>query len=145
MRYSTPPRTWCDPPPASRTPAKTYALLPLRRRAGPHELVDDRIHQRLERGADDVGRDPDRGPALPSLVLALDQDARHRLGAAIENAHAVVGQLEPADIALILAQVLAQGKVERVDRPVAFRRRDQRFAVDLQLVNRQRPRDALAV
>src|SRR5215468_10999845 len=82
---------------------KGYEVSALRRRAGPHELVDDRIHQRLERGVDDVGRDADRGPALPGLVLALDQDAGHRLGAAIENAHAVVGELEPADIALILA------------------------------------------
>src|SRR5262249_40048937 len=84
------------------------------------------------------------GPATPGPVLALDQDAGTRLGAAIENAHAVIGELEPADIALILAQVLAQGKVERVDRPVAFRRRDQRFAVDLHLDHRQRHRYALA-
>src|SRR6516164_2962909 len=121
-----------------------YEVWPLRRRPGPHELVDDRIHQRLERGVDDVGRDADRGPALPGLILALDQDAGHRFGAAIENAHAVVGELEPADIALILAQVLAQRQIERVDGPVAFRRRDQRFAFDLHLDYRQRHRDALA-
>src|SRR5262252_5901220 len=95
-----------------RAQDKGYEVLTLRRRAGPHELVDDRIHQRLERGVDDVGRDAHRGPALPGLVLALDQDAGHRLGAAIENAHAVVCQLEPADIALILAQVLAQRQIE---------------------------------
>src|SRR6516225_11090572 len=126
-----------------RADGKRYGLLPLRRRAGAHELVDDRVHQRLERGIDDVGRDADRGPALSGLVLAFDQDARHRLGAAIENAHAVVGQLEPADIALILAEVLAQRKIERVDGPVAFRRRDQPFAVDPHLDHRQRHGDAL--
>src|SRR5260370_30263649 len=98
-----------------RAGGKSYELLPLPRRAGADERVDDRVHQRLERGVDDVGRDADRGPALSGLVLAVDQDARHRLGAAIENAHAVVGQLEPADIALILAEVLAQRKIERVD------------------------------
>src|SRR5258708_19907191 len=65
-----------------RADGKSYELLPLPRRAGAHELVDDRVHQRLERGVDDVGRDADRGPALSGLVLALDQDARHRLGAA---------------------------------------------------------------
>src|SRR5215813_14236069 len=94
-----------------RAAGKRYELLPLRRRAGAHELVDDRIHQRLERGVDDVGRDADCGPALPGLVLALDQDAGHRLGATIENAHAVVGQFEPADIALILAEILAQSEI----------------------------------
>src|SRR6516165_9485573 len=107
--------------PLARVRRTKYEVWPLRRRPGPHELVDDRIHQRLERGVDDVGRDADRGPALPGLILALDQDAGHRLGAAIENAHAVVGQLEPADVALILAQVLAQRQIERVDGPVAFR------------------------
>ena len=55
---------------------------PLSRRAGLDELVDDGIHQRLERGVDDVGRDADRGPVLAGLVLALDQHARHRFGAA---------------------------------------------------------------
>src|ERR1700681_4266731 len=65
------------------------AMAPLaahsRRRAGLHQLVDDRIHQRLERGVDDVGRHPDGGPALAALVLALDQDPRDRLGAGVED------------------------------------------------------------
>src|SRR5712691_7984055 len=76
---------WCPRArrPRPRAQDKGYEVLPLRRRAGPHELVDDRIHQRLERGVDDVGRDADRGPALAGLVLALDQDAGHRLGATI--------------------------------------------------------------
>src|SRR5438128_8842000 len=90
------------------------------RRAGAHELVDDRIHQRLERGVDDVGRDADRGPALAGLVLALDQHPRHRLGAAVEDAYAIIGELEPLDVALVLAEVLAQREVERVDRADAF-------------------------
>src|SRR6202035_4231131 len=65
----------------------------LPRRARLHQLVDDRIHQRLERGIDDVGRDADRGPMLAGLVLALDQHAGDRLGAAIEDAHAIVDQV----------------------------------------------------
>src|SRR5262249_46986602 len=135
---------WHPRAPRPRAQDKRYEVWPLRRRPGPHELVDDRIHQRLERGIDDVGRDADRGPALAGLILALDQDAGHRLGATIENAHAVVGQLEPADIALILPEILAQSEIERVDGSVAFGGRDQRFAVDLHLDHRQRHRDALA-
>src|SRR5215468_1223954 len=88
--------------------------------AGPHQLVDDRIHQRLERGVDDIGRDADRGPTLAGLVGALDQHARHRLGAAVEDAHAVVGELETLDVFLVLAEVLAQREVEGIDRAVAF-------------------------
>src|ERR1700722_11174176 len=78
-----------------------------RRRAGLDELVDDGIHQRLERRVDDVGRHPDGGPAFAALICALDQDARYRLGAGIEDTHAVVGEFEAADVALILAEVLA--------------------------------------
>src|SRR5436190_19865736 len=92
-----------------------------------HQLVDDRIHQRLERGIDDVGGNADRGPALAALVLALDQDAGHRLGATVEDTHAIVGQLEPVDIALILAKILAQRQDVRIDRAVAFRGGDKRL------------------
>src|SRR3974390_1998297 len=56
--------------------------------AGFHQLVDDRVHQRLERGINDVGRYPDRCPALAPFVRTFDQNPRHRLGAAIEDAHA---------------------------------------------------------
>src|SRR3954454_6456149 len=115
-----------------------------RRRARPYQLVHDGIHQRLERGIDDVGRDADSGPALAAFVLALDQDAGHRFGAAVEDAHAVVGQLEPVDIALVFPEILAQREVQRVDRTDAFRGRDQRLAVNLDLDDRQRHRDALA-
>src|ERR1700732_3236275 len=85
-----------------------------------HQLGDDGIYQRLKRGINDVGRDPDRGPALAALVPALDQHARHRLGAAVEDAHPVVGELEPLDVALILADILAQRDVQGVDGAVAF-------------------------
>src|SRR6202035_583159 len=97
----------------------------LRRRAGLHQLVDDRIHQRLERGVDDVGRHPNGGPALAVLVLALDQDARDRLGAGVEDTHPVVSEFEAPDVGLVLAEVLAQREVEGVDWAVAFRGRDQ--------------------
>src|SRR5580658_6371142 len=80
----------------------------LPRRARLHQLVHDRIHQRLERGVDDVARDADRRPMLAGLVLALDQHAGDRLGAAVEDAHAVVGEVEALDILLVLAQILAQ-------------------------------------
>src|SRR4051794_8592138 len=65
-----------------------------------YQLVEYRIHQRLERGVDDVGRDADRGPSLALLVLALDQHPRDRLGAAIEDTDAIVDQLQAIDEAL---------------------------------------------
>ena len=57
--------------------------------------------------------------------------ARHRFGAAIEDTHAVVDQLQALDIFLVLAEVLAQRDVERVDRAVAFGGRDQPLAGDI--------------
>src|SRR5438094_7695254 len=65
------------------------------RRAGLDELVDDGIHQRLERGIDDIGRHADRGPMLAGLVLALDQHPRHGFGSGVEDTDAIVGQLQP--------------------------------------------------
>src|SRR4051812_6902467 len=97
---------------------ETWSIMASRRRAGLDQLVHDRIHQRLERGIDDVGRDADRGPALPRFVLALDQHARYRFGAAIEDTHTIVGELETLDVFLILAEVLAQRDVECVDRAI---------------------------
>src|SRR5215510_13255122 len=114
------------------------------RRASLHQLVDDRVHQRLERGIDDIGRYPDRGPALAALVLAFDQHPGHRLRAGVEDTHAVIGELEAADVALVLAEVLAQRHVERMDRAAALTRRDQRLVADLDLHHRHRDGDALA-
>src|SRR4029077_18305143 len=115
------------------------------RRARLDQLVDDRIHQTLERRVDDVGRDADRGPALAGLVLALDQHARDSLGAAVEDAYPIVGEIEGIDIFLILAKVLAQREVYRVDRAVALRGRDHAVAVDRHLDHRHRDGHALAL
>src|SRR4029079_277468 len=103
------------------------------------------MHQRLERGGDDIGRDADGGPALAVLILALDQDPRYRFRAAIEDTHAVIDQLQALDVFLVLAEVFAQRDVERVDRAVAFRRRDQPLAGDIDLDHRQRYRNAPTV
>ncbi len=91
-----------------------------------------------------LGRHPDGGPALAVLIFAFDQHARHGLGAGIEDTHAVVGELQPGDIFLILAEVLAQRAIQRVDRTVAFRRRDHVVIVDLDLDHRHGDGDALA-
>src|ERR1700692_1398720 len=115
------------------------------RRAGFDQLVHDRIHQRLERGVDDVARDADRGPMLAGLVLALDQHAGDRLGAAVEDAHAIVREIEALDVFLVLAEILAQREVERVDRAVALGGGDQVGAVDRDLDDRERDRHALAL
>ena len=114
------------------------------RRAGLHQLVDDRIHQRLERRIDDIGRHADRGPTLALLVLALDQHPRHRFRAAVEDTHAIIDQLQPLDVSLVFAKILAQRDVERIDRTVALGGRDQRLAGDLDLHHRHRDGDALA-
>ncbi len=67
----------------------------------------------------------------PCLVVAFDQHARHRLGAALEDTHAVIDELEALDLLLVLAEILAQRQVERVDRAVAFGRRDQPLVADV--------------
>src|SRR5579871_4213710 len=85
----------------------------LSRRARFDELVDNRVHQRLERCIDDIGRDTDGTPRLALLVGAFDQNPRHGLGAAIEDTHAIIDQLEAFDEFLVLAEVLAQCDVER--------------------------------
>src|SRR6185437_5143458 len=85
-----------------------------RRRAGFHQLEDDRIHQGLERGIDDIRRHADRGPAFARLVLAFDEHARDRRSAAVEDAHTEVRELQAVDIFLVLAEVLAQRKIERI-------------------------------
>src|SRR5947209_15701041 len=120
------------------------ALLGSRRSAGADQLVNDRIHERLERGINDVGRYADGGPTVAVLVLALDENARDGLRAAIEYPHAVIAELESADIALILAEVLAQREVKRVDRADPFRGGNQALPVDPYFNDRQGDRDALA-
>src|ERR1700722_3059667 len=125
-------------------PGNDAVCVTLGRGAGFDELLDDRIHQGLERGVDDVGRDADGGPALAVLVLALDQDPRHRPGAGVEDTHAVVREREAVDVALVLAEVLAQREVERIDRAVALGRRDQLVVADRDLHDREAYSDALA-
>ena len=44
----------------------------------------------------------------PFSSCALDQHAGHRLGAAVEDAHPVVDQLQILDEVLVLAEILAQ-------------------------------------
>ena len=78
-----------------------------RRRAGLHQLVNHRIHQRLKRRVDDIGRYADRGPALAGLVFALDQHPRDRFRATIEDTHAIIGQLQAFDVPLVFAEILA--------------------------------------
>src|SRR5947209_14710712 len=96
--------------------------------AGFHQLVDDRIHQGLERGVDDVGGYAHGGPALAGFILALDQHAGNRFGSGIENANPIVGEVETLDVLLIFSEILAQGEIERVDGAVALGRREQRLA-----------------
>src|ERR1700677_4057737 len=98
----------------------SITLKPSRRSARLHKLVDDRIHQRLERRVDDVRRDPDCGPVIAGFVCTLDQHARDGLGAGIEDTHTIIRELQSGDVALVFAKVLAQRKIERIDRTVTF-------------------------
>ena len=83
-----------------------------------------------------------RSPFSSSLSISTRVTA---LGAAVEDTHAVVDQLQALDVFLVLAEILAQRDVERVDGAVAFGRRDQMLAGDVDLDHRQRDGDALAV
>ena len=82
-----------------------------------------------------------RSPSSSSLSI---KHARDRIGAAVEDTHLVVDELEIVDVALILAEVLAQRDVERIDRAVAFGGRDQRLAVDAHLDHRLGHGDEIA-
>src|SRR5690606_13196351 len=80
-----------------------------------------------------VGADADGGPAVAAAVAAFDQYTGDRARAAVEDAHLEVDQLEILDPVLVAAEVLAQRRVERVDRAVALRNRHQRLAIDVDL------------
>src|SRR5664279_5154833 len=75
--------------------------------AGPEQLVDDGIVQRLERGVDDVLRHADGKPRVAGGIGGLDQDAGDGPGAAVEDAHLVVDEFEVGDGVAIDAEVLA--------------------------------------
>jgi hypothetical protein len=55
-----------------------------------------------------LGRDADRGPAMPLPVLAVDDDAGHGLGPAAGDAHAEIDQPHVVDAGLIGPQILGQ-------------------------------------
>ena len=97
------------------------------------QLEDDRVGQRLEGGIDDIGRDADGEPAIALAIAAFDQNPGGGSRSAIEDTHLVVDKFEIIDIALVLAEVLAQRHVERVDRAIALARIDEGLAVDLHL------------
>ena len=84
------------------------------------QLVVDRVDQRLEGRVDDIGRNADRRPAFALAVGAFDEHARHRVGAALKHAHAIIDEPHVLDKALIGAKILAQREIERVDRAIAF-------------------------
>src|SRR5580658_11097082 len=104
----------------------SITLKPSRRSARLHKLVDDRIHQRLERRVDDVRRDPDRRPTIAGFVGTLYQHARDGLGTGIEDTHTVIRELQSRDVALVFPKVLAQRKIECIDRTVTFGCRNQK-------------------
>ena len=76
----------------------------------------------------------------PSGVAEFDQHPRHRVGAALEDAHAEVEQLQILDMLLVDAEVLAQRQVERIDGAVAFGGGDHRLLADADLHHRLRGR-----
>src|SRR5262249_7516026 len=93
---------------------------------------------------DDVRRDTDRRPTLAVLVLTLDQDAGDGPGSAIEDTNAIVRQPEALNKLLVLAEVLAQRDVERIDGTIALAGGDQHFARNIHLHDGHRHRDPLA-
>src|ERR1700722_3950424 len=113
--------------------ASTSALL--RRDTDLKQPIGDRVDQRLERGVDDVAGHPDRRPGVAVSIAELDQNARHRIRAALEDA-----QFEVLDIFLVDAEVLAQRKIERVDRAVALGCGNEPLLADADLHHRLRSR-----
>ena len=81
----------------------------------------------------------------PEPVAKLDQHARHRVGSALENPDPEIDEFEIFDKALIFAEILAQGEVERIDRTLALGGRDQGLAIDVDLDDRLRHRDEIAL
>src|SRR5262249_12405387 len=65
-----------------------------RLRAGTVEAPCDGIVERVVRGVNDVGRDPDRVPSFARAVGALDHHAGNGAGAGVggEDAHLVIDQ-----------------------------------------------------
>src|SRR6202020_3525466 len=102
--------------------------------------VGDRVDQRLERGVDDVAGHADRRPCVSISVAELDQNARHRIGAALEDADAIVAQFQVLDIFLVDAEVLAQSEIKRVDRAIALCNGNKPLLADADLHYRWRSR-----
>src|SRR6185437_2465883 len=97
---------------------------------GAQQTVGDGVDDRGPGRGDDVLLDADRGPVLLA-VAGLDQHARARGRAmvAFEDAYLVVDQLEPRQFWVKLAEGLAQGSVECVNRSVALPRSNDPLAL----------------
>ena len=85
------------------------------------ELVLDAVDQGLPGGVDDVLRDADRAPEA-ILVAGLDDDADpgRRTGLGVDHADLVVDQAHVPQGRVEPLQALAQGRVQGIDRAVAF-------------------------
>src|SRR5689334_14243410 len=70
---------------------------------------------------------------LAALIGALDENPGDGLRAAIEDAHAIVGQGQSGDETLILAEILAQSEIKRIHRTDAFGYRNKLFVADFDL------------
>src|SRR6185369_13826799 len=97
------------------------------------QLVLDRIHQRTPRRLDDIVRDADRPPGLVAVSRG-DEDARLGAGALglVQDADLVVEERHLPQVGVEVLEGLAQGMVERIDRPVARRRGVLGNALDAQ-------------
>ena len=81
-----------------------------------------------------------RSPVSSELSISTRVTA---CGAAIEDAHAIVGEFKPGDEALIFAEVLAQREIERIDRTDAFGDRNEFLVADFDLHHRLANGDGL--
>ncbi len=76
----------------------------------------------------------------PLGIAEFDQHPRHRVGAALKDAHAIIQEFEVLDVLLIDAEILAQRQIERVDGAVALGGRNQGLFADADLDDRLRGR-----
>src|SRR5690606_7271277 len=100
----------------------------------PYQPVRHAIDQRLPGRLDEVVADADGLPGVLA-VGQLDQDSDHRVGAVsgLQDADAVVDQVELLDDGVGLYDRAPQGTVERVDRAVALRGDDHALVTGTQL------------
>src|ERR1700730_11760504 len=76
-------------------------------RAGPQKFISDRVGNRLERGIDNIGRDPDRRPTLPQTIAKFSQNPCHRIRSTVKDANTKIDKFEIFNKRLIFTEIFS--------------------------------------